>query len=76
MITARSREIVALFDKYTAPADEGGLALKSSAAITSIAEELDVSVVTVSTESYGLATTKPYDFLIANDKINLKNKSS
>ena len=44
----RSREIVASFDKYTAPADEGDLALKSSAAITRIAEELDVSIVTVS----------------------------
>ena len=46
--TARSRDIIALLNKYTAPADEGGLALKSSAAITRIAEELDVSIVTVS----------------------------
>lgn len=46
--TERSREIVASFDKYTAPAVEGGLALNSSAAITRIGEELDVSIVTVS----------------------------
>ena len=34
-----------MFDKYTAPSDEGGLGLKPSAAITKIADELDVSIV-------------------------------
>lgn len=46
--TERSREISSLFDKYIASADEGGLGLKPSVAITKIANELDVSIVTVS----------------------------
>ena len=46
--TARSREIQALYSEYTCPSEQGGLGLKSDVAIQKIAEDLGVSVVTVS----------------------------
>ena len=63
--TERSREIGALFDKYTKPVDDNGLGLNSDEAIVRIAKELGVSIVTVS-------VNLPYQSVV----YNLENKSS
>ena len=63
--TERSREIGLLFDKYTKPVSDNGLGLDSDQAIVRIAEELGVSIVTVS-------VNLPYQSVV----YNLENKSS
>ena len=47
--TERSREIQELFLRYTSSIDDGGEGLASDEAVKQIADDLDVSVVTVST---------------------------
>ena len=63
--TERSREIGLLFDKYTKHVSDYGLGLNSDQAIVKIAEELGVSIVTVS-------VNLPYQSVV----YNLENKSS
>lgn len=63
--TERSREIGLLFDKYTKHVSDNGLGLNSDQAIIRIAEELGVSIVTVS-------VNLPYQSVV----YNLENKSS
>lgn len=63
--TERSREIGLLFDKYTKPVSDNSLGLNSDQAIIRIAEELGVSIVTVS-------INLPYQSVV----YNLENKSS
>ncbi len=63
--TDRSREIGSLFNKYTKPVSDNGLGLSSDQAIVRIAEELGVSIVTVS-------VNLPYQSVV----YNLENKSS
>ena len=63
--TERSREIGSLFNKFTKPVDDNGLGLNSDEAIVRIAEELGVSIVTVS-------INLPYQSVV----YNLENKSS
>ncbi len=63
--TDRSREIGSLFNKYTKPVSDNGLGLSSDQAIVRIAEELGVSIVTVS-------INLPYQSVV----YNLENKSS
>ncbi|MBQ4219394.1 MAG: hypothetical protein II666_07560, partial [Butyrivibrio sp.] len=63
--TERSREISELFEIYTAPKAEGGKAMPSDAAVKRIAEELEVSVVTVN-------VNLPYQNVV----YNLENRSS
>jgi hypothetical protein len=46
--TERSREIAELFEIYTASKAEGGKGLPGDVAVKKIAEELGVSIVTVS----------------------------
>ena len=46
--TKRSREIEALFNQYINPKSNGGLELNRSVAVTKIASDLNISVVTVS----------------------------
>lgn len=46
--TERSREIQELFDLYTLPKSDGGKGLDADVAVKKIAEELEVSIVTVS----------------------------
>ena len=63
--TERSREISELFEIYTAPKAEGGKGMPSDAAVKRIAEELEVSVVTVN-------VNLPYQNVV----YNLENRSS
>ena len=63
--TARSREIIALFDHYTKPVFKGGLELSEQASKRRIAEELDISLVTVT-------INLPYQNVV----YNLENRSS
>lgn len=63
--TERSREIGRMFNEFTKPEYEGGLGLCNDVAISRIASELDVSVVTVS-------VNLPYQNVV----YNLENKSS
>lgn len=63
--TERSRKISELFEIYTAPKAEGGKGMPSDAAVKRIAEELEVSVVTVN-------VNLPYQNVV----YNLENRSS
>ena len=63
--TERSREIGQMFYRYTKPESEGGLGLNNDVAISRIAFELGVSIVTVS-------VNLPYQNVV----YNLENKSS
>ena len=63
--TERSREIGELFEEYTRAVDDGGKGLAHDVAVARIAEELNVSIVTVS-------VNLPY----LNVVYNLENKSS
>lgn len=63
--TERSREIGELFERYASPKAEGGKGMPSDAAVKRIAEELEVSVVTVN-------VNLPYQNVV----YNLENRSS
>ena len=63
--TERSREIGELFEEYTRAVDDGGKGLAHDVAVARIAEELNVSIVTVS-------VNLPYQNVV----YKLENKSS
>ena len=63
--TERSREIGELFERYTSPKADGGIGMPGDIAVKRIAEDLEVSVVTVS-------VNLPYQNVV----YNLENRSS